>query len=294
MKQKNLATSVRQRLQKIAKEEKRDYNAVLLNYVQERFLFRLSKSPYKNTFILKGALLFTAFHLSLLRPTKDIDFLGNSIQNDEKILRGILQEICQIDFQDGIVFVHNSIETSRISELNKYHGIRAKLVAHLGTARIKLSLDFGFGDKIIGKAKEIEYPVLLDFEPPKIKVYPLESAIAEKLQACVKLNYHTSRLKDIFDIHEFASNHTFNLSKLKRAIEKTFQTRGTALEDIKIIFSNEFKNNYEKEIQWRAFLKRHSLASPYSFKEIMERIETFVDVNAQNKHRWDNKNWKWV
>ncbi|MCD6440171.1 MAG: Abortive infection protein AbiEii [Candidatus Marinimicrobia bacterium] len=55
---KNMATSVRARLLNIARTTRQDFNAVLLQYFQERFLYRLSVSPYKDNMILKGVLLF--------------------------------------------------------------------------------------------------------------------------------------------------------------------------------------------------------------------------------------------
>ena len=84
---KNIGASVRARLLNIAKIGNRDYNALLIQYAQERFLYRLSQSTYRDQFILKGALLLLSHNLPLSRPTKDIDFLGQSITNDLAVLK---------------------------------------------------------------------------------------------------------------------------------------------------------------------------------------------------------------
>lgn len=192
MSKESLATSVHQKLHRIAKESGRDFNSVQLGYIQERFLYRLSKSDYNNAFILKGALLFVAFNISTLRPTKDIDFLGSSVTNDLNELKEIIKEICSIEYNDAISFDANSIEVSQITGQNEYPGVRVKITASLGSLRNTLWLDFGFGDKLVAGPIEINFPTILDFDAPKIKVYSLESAIAEKFQACVKLNFETS------------------------------------------------------------------------------------------------------
>jgi hypothetical protein len=54
---KNMAASVRARLASIAKMEQRPFDSVLLLYMQERLLHRLSVSKYVDHFILKGGLL---------------------------------------------------------------------------------------------------------------------------------------------------------------------------------------------------------------------------------------------
>lgn len=73
---KNLSASVHQRLLNNARESGRPFNEVLRFFSMERFLYRLTKSPLADTFILKGALLFRAWDTPERRPTMDIDFLG--------------------------------------------------------------------------------------------------------------------------------------------------------------------------------------------------------------------------
>jgi len=296
MSKESLVTSVRQRLQHVAKELERDFNSVQLSYVQERFLYRLSKSVYKNVFILKGALLFVAYDVSTLRPTKDIDFLSSLIANNSEDLKEIVKEICTIEYNDAVSFDKESTQATEITTDKEYHGTRVKLISKLGTARITLSLDFGFGDKIIAGPVEIEFPTLLDFEAPQIKVYSLESAIAEKFQACVKLNFETSRMKDFYDINELATHNSFNQATLMDAIKETFSARETEIDDKSVIFANKFKKDENKEIQWKAFLRRTSLPPKFSFKEIIERIEMFLNIynkgNAAAKE-WDNAKWEW-
>jgi hypothetical protein len=73
---KNTAASIRARLLSLAQRKGEDYQRVLGGYAIERFLYRLGRSPYRDTFALKGATLFTLWTGHTHRPTKDLDLLG--------------------------------------------------------------------------------------------------------------------------------------------------------------------------------------------------------------------------
>ena len=172
----------------------------MLQYFQERFLYRLSVSPYREHFILKGALLFFLYDAHRLRPTKDIDLLGRAQSNDLKNIREVVQQIAQIEVPDGVVFTKESTTVEIIKESEEYSGVRVKIEAKLTSARQTLQIDIGFGDRIVPGPVEIEFPVILDQPAPRIKGYSKESVISEKLEAIVRFNFLTSRMKDFYDI----------------------------------------------------------------------------------------------
>jgi predicted nucleotidyltransferase component of viral defense system len=296
---KNLAASIRARLLRIAKQGNRDYNSVLLQYFQERFLFRLSKSPYRSQFILKGALLFIVYLMPRVRPTKDIDFLGQAIGNDPEEIRGALKKMADIRVDDGVTFRSDLISVERIKEETDYEGVRAKVEAELGGAKNVLQLDIGFGDRIIGGPVEIDFPVLLDLPAPRIRVYSKESAIAEKFEAIVRLSFLTSRMKDFYDILYLASNESFSFETLHEAITATFDRRKTSLADRSVIFGDEFKRARDKQEQWQAFLTRSRLESYQQFAEAVEHLRIFLDpVSSARKPKarrsaWHPESWEW-
>ena len=78
-KTKNIVEFVKNKLKVISDKDKKDFSAVCLQYCQERFLYRLSLSKYKDKLVLKGGLSLIAINISSKRPTKDIDFLGKTI-----------------------------------------------------------------------------------------------------------------------------------------------------------------------------------------------------------------------
>jgi predicted nucleotidyltransferase component of viral defense system len=296
---KNIAVSVRARLLNVAKMSGRDFDAVLLQYMQERFLYRLSLSPYRRHLILKGALMFLAYDMSLLRPTRDIDFLGSSTSNDLDEIRDIVAAIARIDIADGVQFNDVSVSVERITEDADYEGVRVKLEARLTAAKKLLQLDIGFGDVVVAGPVEMDFPVLLEDQPtPNLLVYSRESAIAEKFEALVSLNLLTSRMKDIYDILHLAERETFSHTTLREAVMATFARRSTLLEDRRLVFSTEFAANKDKAAQWNAFLRRSRLESSLTIAEAMARLEAFVDpvcsAAAQSNATWSPSEWRWT
>ena len=212
---KNISASIRARLTNIARQTGRDFDAVLLQYFQERFLYRISISPYREYFILKGALLFLVYNMPFLRPTKDIDFLVNSIPNDLQKIKRIIEDIALIDDKDGVVFIQKSISVESIIEDAVYEGVRIKIEATMDSTKKLLQLDIAFGDVVVEGPVEMSFPVLLEGQSvPNIQVYSRESAVAEKFEAIVKLNVITSRMKDFYDILFLAQKETFQMKNV--------------------------------------------------------------------------------
>ena len=124
----NVQASVRAQLQNKAKKTNRPFAEVLQYYGMERFLYRFSKSQYARQFILKGALMFTAWNISQRRTTLDIDFLArfdNQISSIEKVIR----DICKIKIvSDGLFYDAETVRGQRIKEDADYEGVRIKFV----------------------------------------------------------------------------------------------------------------------------------------------------------------------
>ncbi len=285
---KNIAASVTERLRNVSIKSNRDFQSVIRQFIQERFLFRLSISGYSDKLILKGALLFVIYNAGRSRPTKDIDFLGTSISNDAEEVAKMIKEILTLDCGDGVAFAPDSVETEDIAEGKMYHGVRIKFLAYIQNIRERIQLDIGFGDVIISGPLEMEFPVLLDFPAPKLKVYRVESAIAEKFEAIVSLQLMTSRMKDFYDILYFAENFQFESENLRDAILSTFHNRNTDIEDRKIIFKESFKEDARHQNFWTAFLTRSNLLINQNFSQVIDRIQSFIEPVFTGKKRiWD-------
>jgi len=272
---KNMPASVRQRLLNRARNDRRPFNELLQYYAMERFLYRLSQSVHIDRFILKGALMLRVWCSPEFRPTMDIDMLGKT-SNEEAAIVAQIQDILTVDVEtDGLIFDSDSIQAERITENADYEGIRIRFLGVLGTARINMQIDIGFGDVVYPAPEKSNFPTMLNFPAPRLLCYSRESSIAEKFEAMVKMGELNSRMKDFYDIWLLSRQFDFDGANLTEAIRLTFKRRGTALPAEIDAFTETFIE--AKQTQWTAFRKRLQQDHvPASFREIMASVDRFL------------------
>ncbi len=157
----NLNASIRARLQNKSSETNRPFAEILQFYGIERFLYRFSQSPYKDKFVLKGALMFTVWDVPERRTTLDIDFLARYDSQIAKIEQ-VMKDVCKIRVPaDGLIFDPETVTGQRIKEDADYEGVRVKFLGFLDRSKIHMQIDVGFGDVVYPKPQEIDYPVML-------------------------------------------------------------------------------------------------------------------------------------
>lgn len=273
---KDSAASIRQRLLNLAKVKHENFDYVLRQYLIQRLLYRLSVSKYRDQFLLKGAMLFWVWNQDIHRPTRDIDLLGFG-SNDKKHLAEVFQSVIDLQEDDGLIFDDQKIHIQDIKEDAKYQGVRITGHATLDQARIPFQIDIGFGDAVTPGYENIDLPSFLDLPAANIGAYPVYTVVAEKFQAMVELGIANSRLKDFFDLLMIASQFELEGNILMDAIAATFAQRGTDvnLHDL-TVFSDAFKLDQQKTIQWKAFLNKNHLEATKSFLEVMTALETFL------------------
>jgi hypothetical protein len=251
---KNMAASVRAKLLNISRKDNRPFEEVLQYYAMERFLYRLSLSEHSKCFILKGALMLRVWDFPEIRPTMDIDMLGVTDNEEQKLLNQIKQ-VLRVEVEpDGLIFDTESLQTEQITEEADYKGIRVRFTGTLGSAMVRMQIDIGFGDALYPKPEQQKLPTILDFPAPDLLCYTRESAIAEKFQAMVKLGEVNSRMKDFYDIWMLSQQFEFSGISLLTAIKLTFSNRNTVIPEEITAFTKEFAT--KKQIQWNAFRKR--------------------------------------
>lgn len=169
--------------------------------------------------------------------------------------------MCQVQVEDdGLVLDADNLDVEPIREDQQYGGVRVKTTAHLGSTRIPVQVDIGFDDAVTPAAQELEFPSLLSAEGPRLKTYPRETVVAEKLQAIVALGQANSRMKDFYDLLALSRLFAFEGGSLVQAIRATFERRGTALPtDTPVGLSAAFAEDSAKARQWSAFAGREPL-----------------------------------
>jgi len=175
---KDMSKSVHDRLLKSSKIANRPFNELVQYYALERWLYRLSKSAYRERFILKGALMLQVWKMPINRPTRDIDLLGK-MSNDLEAVRSVIAEVCAHPLDDdGLIFDPASVLTTRIAEDADYEGVRAAFQARLGSVRLPMQIDIGFSDVITPGPVEIAFPSILEHPNALLRAYNRETAIA--------------------------------------------------------------------------------------------------------------------
>lgn len=256
----NLPASISTRLRNIALARQTDLAFIFRRYAIERLLYRLSISDQRERFVLKGAMLFTAWMPDPFRPTQDLDLLGFG-DDDMAAVAASIAAICNQDApEDGLRFDADTIKAEAIRAKQEYGGVRVKLTAFLGRTQIPVQIDVGFGDAVTPSITELEFPPLLDAPAPHVRAYPKETVLAEKLEAIVCLGVANSRMKDFYDLVALARLFEFDGAIVRDAISATFRRRGTALPDaVPAGLTAQFANDPRKIAQWQAFIGRESL-----------------------------------
>jgi hypothetical protein len=211
----------------------------------------------------------------------DIDLLGK-IDNRLEVISAAIKDACLMDVEaDGISFNAETVEAVRITEDAEYEGVRVRLHGNLGKARVTLQIDIGFGDVIVPNPSTVSYPTILDFPAPELKGYTMESTIAEKFQAMVKLGILNSRMKDFYDIWILSRTFDFKGEVLAEAVEKTFTNRNTLISLNAAIFDPSFGKDRDKNVQWQGFIRKAKLTNaPESFEEVIAAVKLFLEPLA--------------
>ena len=276
----NAATSIRARLLNKAKSEGTEFQHFLVRYACERFLYRLGVSGERDLYILKGASLHAVWMGDPFRATRDIGFLAFA-ENGEAAVRGLMKAICIISCpEDEVTFELDTLQISTIRDSQKYSGQRATFRAILGTARIGIQVDFGFGDVVTPGPEEVRIPTILkDLPAPLLLAYPQISTIAEKFESMVLLGIRNSPMKDFHDIWVLSETFAYDGVELQQAIVRCFDRRGTvwAVETPEALTPSFFANA-ERLADWNGYrhLVKLSNTPPPHFEVIGRRIQSFL------------------
>lgn len=292
-----MAASVRSRLTTLAHAQGEEPEYVLTRYALERLLYRVSQSPHTGSFILKGAFLFALWEGHPHRATRDLDLLGFG-PNDVNRIERVFREICTVPVEDdGLTFPPETVHARPIREQQEYGGIRVLLQATLGTARLRVQADVGFGDVVTPSAQEADLPTLLDLPAPHLRVYPRETVVAEKFEAMARLGMTNTRMKDFYDLLILARRFAFDGLTLTSAIRSTFVHRGTALPSSyqpPLALTNEFADDVAKQAEWRGFLTRNKLGtSALTLHTVGEELRFFLLPPLQSLHTNDAFDHRW-
>lgn len=261
-------------------EEEYDLNhyEVLQRFMFERILERISISKYNSNFILKGGLLLSAIFGINKRSTKDIDttIIGIDISKTEMVK--ILNEILNIDLNDGTTF--NIVNITDIREESEYGGNKYNIIGKIENIKVQLEIDISTGDKVTPREMKYKYQSIFENKSIIINCYNLETILAEKLETILRRGKFNSRMKDYYDVYYILNNlyDDIDILILNNAIKNTFNKRDSIkyLNDYKEIILS-IKNGSIINNLWNAYSSKYKYACNIKFSNILETIENILD-----------------
>ena len=281
----NNAMQLKAKIKNFAKEKNLDSETVFQEYVLERFIDRISKSKYKNDFILKGGMLISSMVGVDLRSTLDIDTTIKGFEFTLDKLNEVLNEIIETDIGD--MFTFKILMNKKIMEEKEYHGYSVTLEANFDTISQKFKIDISTGDIITPNEVKYDIKQILSDDKIEILAYNIETVLSEKVHSIIINNTQNSRARDYYDIYilEKLKKKEINNNILKEAIINKFKERGNE-KNINNIYQeiNKLSNNSDLKDHWKNYREKFTYAKDIEFEDTIKSLKNIVSVlNTQNQ-----------
>lgn len=270
------AMSLKAKIRNIAKQKNIPAQVILQNYMFERLLVRLSASEYKEKFVLKGGMLVAAIVGLDNRATMDMDTTLKNLPLTPEAIRSALEDICDIEFDDGVVLEVGTI--SPIREDDIYGGYRAQVIAKFDTLVTPLSIDVSTGDVITPYAVQYNFSEIFDDEKSyELWAYNIETVMAEKVETILRRGVFNTRPRDFYDAYILATTQKFDKAVFAEALSATAVHRGTAeqIANVPGILRN-IEESPELRTMWDKYRKQFAYAQDIAYGQIMTVLKILM------------------
>ena len=268
--------AVKDKLKIVAKDKNMEFNSVMRFYMYDRFIERLSRSKYKDNFILKGG-----FYLSTLfgidnRSTMDIDTAITKAHFTYENVIKLIEEIINIYADDNVILSVEKI--GQIRDEDEYGGLRITLRFRLEEYNDSFHIDVATGDPIHPGPSDYGYKSLIGNEKYSVWAYSMETILAEKIETIFSKLEISSRMKDYYDIYLIYNNEFKSLNKnnFRKAALKTFNKRnfdGDLEKCLDIV-----KNSERLHMYWNSYARKNKFVGDVSFEDTIQCLESFVEI----------------
>jgi len=268
--------SLKAKIRNIAKQKNIPAQVILQNYMFERLLVRLSVSEYKERFVLKGGMLVAAIVGLDNRATMDMDTTLKNLPLTPEAIRSALEDICDIAFDDGVVFEIGTI--SPIREEDIYGGYRVMLNAKFDTLLTPLSIDVSTGDAITPHAVQYNFSEIFDDKKfYELWAYNIETVMAEKVETILRRGVFNTRPRDFYDAYILTTTQKFDKAVFEEALKATANHRGTTeqIADVPDILHN-IEESSELKTMWDKYRKQFAYASDIEYRQIIAVLKTLM------------------
>ena len=252
---------------------------LIQNFMFEALLKRISKSKYKDKFIIKGGLLLSSIFGVNLRSTMDLDTTVKGLPLDRETITKVINEIISIDVDDNVKLDIENIKDIREEEL--YSGFEVNLKAEFDGLKTNLMIDITTGDVITYKEVEFKYSTLFDNETINIMAYNYETIVAEKFESIISRNVDNTRMKDYYDLYMFVHLKWIDINKdtLRKAIINTSKVRET-LDYIKNAnkYIELISNDLRLKSLWNSYQNNYEYAKDIEFADTIKAIKIIGEI----------------
>ena len=253
---------------------------LIQNFMFEALLKRISKSKYKDKFIIKGGFLLSSIFGVNLRSTMDLDTTIKGLPLDRETITKVINEIISIDLDDNVKLEIENVKDIREEDL--YSGFEVNLKAEIDGLKTNLMIDITTGDVITYKEVEFKYNTLFDNETINIMTYNYETIIAEKFESIISRNIENTRMKDYYDLYMFVKLKWNDINKdtLRKAIINTSKARETldyianANKYIELI-----SDDSRLKSLWNSYQNNYEYAKDIEFEDTINAIKTISQIS---------------
>ena len=274
-------------IRNISKKTGVNPNSLLQMCLFEGILEKISKSKYRENFILKGGLLISSLIGVDVRSTMDMDTTLRGIPLNEVSITKILNEILAIEIDADIEY--KLIKLSPIRQEDVYEDFCASISCIFGKINASLNIDITTGDVITPREMNYSYSKILEEGTIPIMTYTIETILAEKFETISSRNITTTRARDFYDLCMIYSIFKDKIDKdiLRKAIERTSKYRGsfeTALQYKEIV--ELFRESETPKKLWKKYIQNNPYAKDVDFLDtisVYEEIGTVLNVNDDTK-----------
>lgn len=268
---------IKGRIKNVAKQNGTDPISLLRIYMMERFLDRISRSKYKDDFIVKGGILVTSMIGVSMRTTMDIDTTIRNFNLTKEETTRIVNEIKDIKLDDHIEFILNDV--SDIMDNMEYPGIRIHMDAKLENLIVPIKIDISTGDVITPREIKYEYPLLLEERSIQLWSYNLETILAEKIQTILSRSTLNTRMRDFYDVTTLFNRYkdSINYENLASAFNKTcIKRESLSLLDEANDILDSIESDSNLQNLWNSYCKKQKYANHIEFSTNLETIEYLI------------------
>lgn len=271
--------SLKAKVSNLSKKTNIPNKYLIQNFMFEALLKRISKSKYKDKFIIKGGLLLSSIFGVNLRSTMDLDTTIKGLPLNRETITKVINEIINIDLDDNVKLEIENVKDIREEEL--YSGFEVNLKAEFDGLKTNLMIDITTGDVITYKEVEFKYNTIFDNEIINIMIYNYETIIAEKFESIISRNIDNTRMKDYYDLYMFVNLKWNDINKetLRKAIINTSKARETL----------DYINNASKYIElisddsrlkslWNSYQKNYEYAKDIEFEDTINAIKIIGNI----------------